>query len=72
MNTEEKKRCRQDSAACFAYKDGCCVALKDTNFGDRKCPFFKVHTQAQEEDILRRQRLLAMGLKPREIRGDGD
>lgn len=71
MNTKEKKRCRQDRAACFAYKEGFCVVLKDTDFGERKCPFFKVHTQAQEEDIRRRQRLLALGLQPREVRSDG-
>lgn len=72
MYTKNQPKCRQEKAACFAYSGGCCVVLGDTDFGERDCPFFKVWTQAEEEDILRRERLLALGLKPREIRGDGD
>ena len=71
MNTKKHTKCKQEKAACFAYSDGFCVALKNTDFKERKCPFFKVQTQAQEEDILRRQRLLSLGLQPREVRSDG-
>lgn len=37
---------------CFAYKDGHCDCLRDTDFGGRGCPFFK--TMKQYEADLKR------------------
>lgn len=34
---------------CFANKNGRCMALIDSNFGDKQCPFFK--TKAMMEAI---------------------
>ena len=33
-------RCK-DHKECFANKDGRCICLKDNNFGDKDCPFYK-------------------------------
>lgn len=30
---------------CFAYKNGYCAVLVCSNFGKRKCPFFKTKEQ---------------------------
>lgn len=46
---------------CFAYKDGICRILKDTDFGDRACPFFKTQEQADEDNRRTRERLIAEG-----------
>lgn len=34
---------------CFAYKDGNCVALNDTNFKGRPCPFYKPVIKYEEK-----------------------
>ena len=36
---------------CFANKKGKCVCLKDNNFGDRDCPFYKSNTEISMEEI---------------------
>ena len=35
---------------CFAYREGCCIVLLDTDFGRRSCPFYKT-----EEEFRRGQ-----------------
>ena len=35
---------------CFGYTDGKCKPLCDTNFGNRKCPFFKTKKRIEEEE----------------------
>ena len=39
--------CRFERDDCHAYKDGCCQALSDTDFGDRDCPFYR----SKEENV---------------------
>ena len=39
--------CRFERGDCHAYKDGCCQALADTDFGDRDCPFYR----SKEENV---------------------
>ena len=39
--------CRFKRDDCHAYKDGCCQALADTDFGDRDCPFYR----SKEENV---------------------
>ena len=34
---------------CFAYKSGYCTSLQCSNFGDRKCPFYKTEDQLIKE-----------------------
>ncbi len=38
-------RCR----GCTMFSQGFCIALKDTDFGDKKCPFFKDRKGRKEE-----------------------
>lgn len=39
-------------ADCFANKGGRCVSLKDNDFGDRDCPFYKNSRDASMNDII--------------------
>ena len=41
---------------CFANIDGRCVCLKDNNFKNKDCPFYKdkVKSNAQQSWIMRR------------------
>ncbi len=41
MNNVSNTACRQRSKSCFAYSNGACCCLQDTNFGGRACPFYK-------------------------------
>ena len=34
---------------CFAYKNGSCRALQDTDFGKKPCPFYKTVKQNEKE-----------------------
>lgn len=46
---------------CFANKGGRCIALNDTNFKERDCPFYKTE---EEHRVSRRrsyERLLLLG-----------
>lgn len=39
-----------DNWDCFAYREGLCSCLKDTNFRTKTCPFYKPVSQVLEED----------------------
>ena len=45
--TSRLPECRFERDDCHAYKDGCCQALSDTDFGDRDCPFYR----SKEENV---------------------
>lgn len=45
---------------CFAYKDGGCSALTDSDFGKRKCPFFKTKEQVETEREAAEKRMRAV------------
>lgn len=34
---------------CFAYKNGSCRALQDTDFGKKPCPFYKTTKQNEKQ-----------------------
>lgn len=56
---------------CHAYFAGTkgCIALDDTDFGERSCPFFKTREQAEKDKIKAAQRVAALsGVRP-EVRG---
>lgn len=40
---------RADGRKCFAYNEKHCIALNDTNFGHKLCPFFKTKKQYNED-----------------------
>lgn len=43
--------CCFDHLDCFALqKNGICKALRDTDFNDRDCPFFKPKVQVEKEN----------------------
>jgi hypothetical protein len=55
IKPEKLQHCdRKDCAACF---DGNCVALTETDFGDRECPFFKTVAQVEAEQEAKKERL---------------
>ena len=41
MNCNEKRKCRDDRKDCARYLNGECLALRDTNFEDKPCPFYR-------------------------------
>lgn len=43
------KKCIQKKSDCFAYKKGDCMALIDTDFGNRECVFYKTKARHKEE-----------------------
>lgn len=54
-------------ADCHAYFNGThgCIALDDTDFGERACPFFKTREQAEQDKIKAAQRVAALtGVNP--------
>ena len=46
---------------CFANHDHLCVALMDTNFGERDCPFYKNCNRARTEQVDVLESLLRKG-----------
>lgn len=42
------EKCLQHETDCFAYWQGECRALTDTDFKDRPCPFFKTNAEYAE------------------------
>ncbi|MGN1117134.1 MAG: hypothetical protein ACI4RU_00840 [Acutalibacteraceae bacterium] len=49
--TENKNSCSRKD--CFAYKKGTCLILKNTDFGEKKCCYFKDKATDREELIHR-------------------
>lgn len=41
----------KDHKDCFANKKGECMSLKDTDFGDGMCPFYKNKNDISWKDI---------------------
>ncbi len=39
--------CKDGRRACLAYRGGKCAALMDTEFGKKKCPFYKTKAMAR-------------------------
>lgn len=37
-----------DGKLCYAWMNGQCRALRDTDFGDKPCPFFKTDEEYRE------------------------
>ena len=37
---------------CFANEKGTCICLTDSNFGDRKCPFYKPKEEMQKQKLM--------------------
>ena len=46
-----------DWSDCAACEDGGCIALTDTDFAGRPCPFYKSWAQIELEDERTRERL---------------
>lgn len=51
-------RCNH-TPGCFACTNGRCRILKNTNFGDKACPFYKTKDQADAENARAMVRLVA-------------
>lgn len=58
-DNESCPRCRKLS--CFANRKGLCNALSDTDFGMRRCPFYKNCDDAMAESLDALQRLVDLG-----------
>ena len=53
-----KEICIHGKPDCFAWGTyGICTALRDTDFGDRMCPFYKPREQFEEEQEAAKQRI---------------
>jgi hypothetical protein len=46
---------------CFANKGGLCIALNDTNFEERDCPFYKTEEEHRASRQRSFERLLILG-----------
>ena len=61
--TEEEtallEKCRE--LTCFANENGFCSALGDTDFGMRRCPFYKTKEDALTDQLDALQRLIDKG-----------
>lgn len=55
--------CAHTEKNCFANRDGVCMALGDTNFGGRECPFYKTKEQRSFGLANSAARLESMGLE---------
>ena len=54
--------CFQGHTACFAYKNGSCTILTETDFRkDKVCPFFKNRDLVEKERERSYQRLMDIG-----------
>lgn len=51
MNTSSNEVCKQKRLDCFAYHEGNCTCLRNTNFGRRTCPFYKEKRNKKKETI---------------------
>ena len=58
---KKKSSTKCDREECAAYKEGHCVALIDTDFGGKECPFFKTKEQNTRERAYCRERLNKIG-----------
>lgn len=57
-----KEICIHGKPDCFAWGTyGICTALRDTDFGDRMCPFYKTREQMEEEQEAAIQRFDKIG-----------
>ena len=59
MSVDGLPQCRELS--CFANREGFCDALSDTDFGMRRCPFYKTVEDAISDQLDALQRLVDMG-----------
>lgn len=46
---------------CHAFKRGGCIALSDTDFGGKNCPFYKTRTEHLKDRIAAAEKLRASG-----------
>lgn len=51
---------------CFACRTYGCTILNDSDFGDRKCPFFKTKKEFERDRELCRERITAFREQRRE------
>lgn len=54
--------CVSQHPDCFAYSNGHCAILSNTNFNGKDCPFHKTREQCAVENQRRRERLDRQGL----------
>lgn len=45
-----------DRGNCFANRNGVCKTLRNTDFGERACPFFKTEEQLADEEMFRSEK----------------
>lgn len=44
------KMCQSRHPDCFAFEAGRCIALRETYFGERDCPFYKKKEGKKDAD----------------------
>ena len=50
LHYEELRKCKQGKRYCFAFTTRGCLALSNTDFGDKPCPFYKTRRQIEKEE----------------------
>ena len=61
INKPFVKCCSQGYCDCFAYKNGYCTCLEDTDFPENSCPFYKEKKAAQNASVKSLVLLLLRG-----------
>lgn len=70
---KETKCMHPQGTNCTAYKEGKCIALRDTRFNlsnknvSRVCSFFRDQTKMTEEEIAEYEKLASYGDRMREV-----
>ena len=59
--SSELKPCMSGHTDCFAYRDGLCICLCDTDFHGKDCSFYATTAQVEENRKRCRERLAAIG-----------
>ena len=60
--------CPAKEKKCACYKSGNCLALENTDFGEKRCPFYKHEKQAESEWLACIERLLKLGKSDEALR----
>lgn len=61
MKKDEYITCLQNRQDCDCNLGGQCTALKDADFGDRRCPFYKSVQQAERDWLDTIAQLVSQG-----------
>ena len=56
-------RCLSNRESCFAYNEGRCRCLNDTDFKGKPCPFYDTRETVDAKDAAVHKRLKKLGME---------